>query len=81
LPASPSVMGKAYDSKFTFVGVGAAVFRSKFNPTLEGVYIMAKYLMVPLGGLQCNVQFGYQLSSCSGTKDRVGRTQDLPDAN
>jgi hypothetical protein len=37
--------------------------------------------------MQCNVEFGYQLSSCSGTKedhgnlDRVGRSQDLPDAN
>jgi hypothetical protein len=34
--------------------------------------------------MQCNVEFGYQLSICSGTKenlDRVGRSQDLPDAN
>jgi hypothetical protein len=37
--------------------------------------------------MQCNVEFGYQLSICSGTKettknlDRVGRPQDLPDAN
>jgi hypothetical protein len=36
---------------------------------------------------QCNVKFGYQLSICSGTEeatenlDRVGRSQDLPDAN
>jgi hypothetical protein len=40
--------------------------------------------MLPLGGLQCNVEFGYQLSICSGTEenlDRVGRSQDLPDAN
>jgi hypothetical protein len=44
--------------------------------------------MLPLGGLhgsiQCNVEFGYQLSICSGTKensDRVGRSQDLPDTN
>jgi hypothetical protein len=34
--------------------------------------------------MQCNVEFGYQLGICSGTKetlDRVGRLQDLPDAN
>jgi hypothetical protein len=34
--------------------------------------------------MQCNVEFGYQLSICSGTKenlDRVGQSQDLPDAN
>jgi hypothetical protein len=34
--------------------------------------------------MQCNVEFGYQLSICSGTKenlDRVGPSQDLPDAN
>jgi hypothetical protein len=34
--------------------------------------------------MQCNVEFGYQLSICSGTKenlDRVGRSHDLPDAN
>jgi hypothetical protein len=34
--------------------------------------------------MQCNVEFGYQLSICSGTKenlDRVGRSQDLPNAN
>jgi hypothetical protein len=34
--------------------------------------------------MQCNVEFGYQLSICSGTTenlDRVGRSQDLPDAN
>jgi hypothetical protein len=33
--------------------------------------------------IQCNVEFGYQLSICSETKknlDRVGRWQDLPDA-
>jgi hypothetical protein len=37
-----------------------------------------------MGSMQCNVEFGYQLSICSGTKenlDRVGRSQDLPDAN
>jgi hypothetical protein len=35
------------------------------------------------GSMQCNVEFGYQLSICSGTKenlDRVGRSQDLPNA-
>jgi hypothetical protein len=34
--------------------------------------------------MQCNVEFGYELSICSGTKenlDRVGRSQDLPEAN
>jgi hypothetical protein len=34
--------------------------------------------------VQCNVEFGCQLSICSGTKenlDRVGRSQDLADAN
>jgi hypothetical protein len=37
--------------------------------------------------MQCNVEFGYQLSICSGTKkatqnfDWVARPQDLPDAN
>jgi hypothetical protein len=34
--------------------------------------------------MQCKVEFGYQLSICSGTTenlDRVGRSQDLPDAN
>jgi hypothetical protein len=34
--------------------------------------------------MQCNVEFGYQLSICSGTKenlDRVGRSQGLPGAN
>jgi hypothetical protein len=37
--------------------------------------------------MQCNVEFEYQLSICSGTKettenlDRIGRSQDLPDAN
>jgi hypothetical protein len=34
-----------------------------------------------MGSMQCNVEFGYQLSICSGTKenlDRVGRSQDLP---
>jgi hypothetical protein len=34
--------------------------------------------------MQCYVEFGYQLSIRSGTKenlDRVGRSQDLPDAN
>jgi hypothetical protein len=40
-----------------------------------------------MGSMQCNVEFGYQLSICSGTKenngnlDRVGRSQDLPDTN
>jgi hypothetical protein len=37
-----------------------------------------------MGSMQCNVEFGCQLSICSGTKenlDRVGRSQDLPDAN
>jgi hypothetical protein len=37
-----------------------------------------------MGSMQCNVEFGYQLSICSGTKvnlDGVGRSQDLPDAN
>jgi hypothetical protein len=40
-----------------------------------------------MGSMQCNMEFGYQLSIYSGTKkttkylDRVGRSQDLPDAN
>jgi hypothetical protein len=40
-----------------------------------------------MGSMQCNVEFGYQLSICSGTKettenlDRVGRSQDLQNAN
>jgi hypothetical protein len=37
-----------------------------------------------MGSIQCNVEFGYQLNICSGTKenlDRVGRSQDLPDAH
>jgi hypothetical protein len=39
-----------------------------------------------MGGMQCNVEFGYQLSIRSGTKEnhgnlsQVGRSQDLPDA-
>jgi hypothetical protein len=36
-----------------------------------------------MGSMQCNVEFGYQLSICSGTKenlDQVGRSQDLPNA-
>jgi hypothetical protein len=40
-----------------------------------------------MGSMQCNVEFGYKPSICSGTKenhenlDRVRRSQDLPDAN
>jgi hypothetical protein len=37
-----------------------------------------------MGSMQCNVEFEYKLSICSGTKknlDRVGGSQDLPDAN
>jgi hypothetical protein len=40
-----------------------------------------------MGSMQCNVEFGYKLSIFSGTKetmenvDRVGQSQDLPDAN
>jgi hypothetical protein len=37
-----------------------------------------------MGNMQCNVEFGYQLGICSGTKenlDGVGWSQDLPDAN
>jgi hypothetical protein len=37
-----------------------------------------------MGSMQCNVEFGYQLSICSGTKenlDRVGLSQELPEAN
>jgi hypothetical protein len=36
-----------------------------------------------MGSMQCNVEFGYQLSICSGTTenlDRVGRSQDLPNS-
>jgi hypothetical protein len=36
-----------------------------------------------MGSMQCKVEFGYQLSICSGTKenlDRVGRSQELQDA-
>jgi hypothetical protein len=36
-----------------------------------------------MGSMQCNVEFGYQLSFCSGTKEKldlVGRSQDLPNA-
>jgi hypothetical protein len=37
-----------------------------------------------MGNMQCNVEFGYQLSICSGTTknlDRVGRSHDFLDAN
>jgi hypothetical protein len=37
-----------------------------------------------MGSMRCNVEFGYQLRICSGTKEnlyRVGRSQDLTDAN
>jgi hypothetical protein len=37
-----------------------------------------------MGSIQCNMEFGYELSICSGTTenlDRLGRSQDLPDTN
>jgi hypothetical protein len=34
-----------------------------------------------MGSIQCNLEFGYQLSVCSDGVDGVGRSQDLPDAN
>jgi hypothetical protein len=61
---------------------------NEFQSDIRSGYIKAKFLMLPLGGLhgsmQCDVEFGHQLSICSGTKenlDRVGRSQDLPDVN
>jgi hypothetical protein len=74
LVPSPLGIKEAPSEKFQFNIRRCTLRRNFWCYHLEGC----------MRSMQCNVEFGYQLSICSGTTgnlDRVGRSQDLPDAN
>jgi hypothetical protein len=82
LPASPSDR-----VKFEFRIKNSLMMRSWRYGGGGGVSSNFEYLINwegCMGSMQCNVEFGYQLSICPGTTEnlnQVGRSQDLPDAN
>jgi hypothetical protein len=81
LPASPSDRVE-FDFSFTYNNL---MWRSwRYGGCFGSKFEYLVHWEVCMGSMQCNVEFGYQLSICSGTKEnlnRVGRPQDLPDVN
>jgi hypothetical protein len=65
-----------FNFKVTGVGGGGAALDRNLVRHLES-YIRAKLQCYHwegcMGSMQCNVEFGYQLSICSGTKENHGK--------
>jgi hypothetical protein len=61
---------------FKVIEVGGAALERNLDRHYEG-YIRAKFQCYRwegcMGSMLCNVEFGYQLSICSGTKENHGK--------